>query len=207
MRVPKNALFLPDLFNRTITLYNRHQNPQEKRTEWHRTVLRGCAVTSRHAQSMNVGGQEVIFGDHFIVRIPKDERYRPSREWNRRLMPLVALDGVVVDDESETIYVSGGLVLAPLEARDGIVRDRRGDIIYVLAQSFTLNPGDLVFIGDVDVEINEKVEGKRSRDYLEMYAPDCFFVQSYADNTGPPRGLEHYKLVCGTRSGGGASWG
>lgn len=60
-------------------------------------------------------------------------------------------------------------------------------------ERFTLSPGDLVFIGNMIIEIDETESGKRVNDHLNEYKPDCFTVKLVKNNAEAPF-LRHYRI-------------
>ena len=59
---------------------------------------------------------------------------------------------------------------------------------------FTLGKGDIIIKGEVDDEINEYQQGKRSTDLIAKYKElqGCMSIEECANNTGGGRGQEHY---------------
>lgn len=62
---------------------------------------------------------------------------------------------------------------------------------------FTLANGDIIVLGEVDDEIDEYTEGKRSNDLLTKYKAydECIEIESYVNNVQTGVGLEHYRVV------------
>lgn len=61
-------------------------------------------------------------------------------------------------------------------------------------EQFTLGVGDIIVAGEVDFEIDEYTNGKRSSDLIKKYSewPGCFTVETVNINVGGGRGNEHY---------------
>lgn len=62
---------------------------------------------------------------------------------------------------------------------------------------FTLGNGDIIILGEVDDTVDEYTSGKRSNDLIKKYKEfdECIEVETYVDNTGVGKGLEHYRIV------------
>lgn len=76
----KEGQMLPT-FDYTVTILNKlkAQHSATKQDVWFKTVVNNCAWTSTIVRS--VAGTTVSVGSSYIVRIPKDSRYRPYSEW------------------------------------------------------------------------------------------------------------------------------
>ena len=61
-------------------------------------------------------------------------------------------------------------------------------------QFFTLSESDIIVAGEVDFEVDEYENGKRSSDLMKVYKewPGCFVVETVNINVGGGRGNEHY---------------
>ena len=64
-------------------------------------------------------------------------------------------------------------------------------------QFFTLSSGDIVIKGNIDVEIDEYTQGKRSNDIIGKYKRlgECMVVDASSDNTGVSRCDPHYYIT------------
>ena len=64
------------------------------------------------------------------------------------------------------------------------------------AGRFTISRGDVIILGDVDDEVDEYSQGKRSTDLINKYkeASRCMVVEDFQDDTGGGRGSEHYHV-------------
>lgn len=85
----------------TITLYNclRAKDNQEKKDVWIRTVINGCFYKASTTLIQN--GTEASLSNTYTVRIQKDDRYTPYREWmklpeNARKEYFTVSDGDIV---------------------------------------------------------------------------------------------------------------
>ena len=61
--------------------------------------------------------------------------------------------------------------------------------------TFTIAPGDIVVCGEVSDAIAD-AQGQRDTDLLKKYAPNCFRVKTFSDNTKISEAA-HYKLTGG----------
>ena len=61
---------------------------------------------------------------------------------------------------------------------------------------FTLRPGDIIVVGEVQEEIDEYTAGHRSTDFIKKYKAlqGCLTVQEVGNNTGVGRGSQHYRV-------------
>lgn len=68
-------------FDYTVTILNKLkvQHSVTKNDVWFKSVVKNCAWTSSIVR--NISGTSVSVGASYIVRIPKDSRYRPYAEW------------------------------------------------------------------------------------------------------------------------------
>lgn len=57
---------------------------------------------------------------------------------------------------------------------------------------FTFNDGDLLVKGEIEDEISEYTNGKRSSDLMRKYKSRCVEITEYRNNTGEGRVCEHY---------------
>lgn len=65
----------------TITILNKlkAQHSETKQDIWKKTVVKNCAWSSNLVR--NIAGTSVSVGASYIVRIPKNEDYKPYSEW------------------------------------------------------------------------------------------------------------------------------
>ena len=71
----------PEWWNKTITLFNKYTDMQEKKTVWYRFVI--ANVFFKNTASETLSGNNVYYADNFVVRIPKNSRYMPYAEWEK----------------------------------------------------------------------------------------------------------------------------
>ena len=112
------------MWNKTITIYNKHEDKQTGLIKWYRHILSDCFFKTTNNR-INVGSVS-ISSDDTIVRIPAQECYIPPFDWNN------------LRDDIKQYY-------------------------------FTINKGDLIFLGEVSEDIDEYTPGKRSSDLIEKY--------------------------------------
>lgn len=113
------------MWNKTITLYNKHEDKQTGIIKWHRHEIEGCfyKITDK---KLNAGNTQLKTSDS-IIRIPEQKNYLPPYEW--------------------------------LKLPDNKIDD-----------CFTLQTGDLIFLGAVKDDIDEYTQGKRSNDLVKKYS-------------------------------------
>lgn len=58
---------------------------------------------------------------------------------------------------------------------------------------FTLSPGNVIFIGDTDFEIDEQTDGMRMSDLRNDHKDKCFEIRRFSDNTKIGF-LKHYRV-------------
>lgn len=111
-------------WNKTITLYNKHEDEDTGLIKWFRHKLDRCfyKVTDN---TVNLGGVQLQTNDN-IIRIPAQADYIPPFEWSK------------------------------------LPNDQKG-------QYMTLQSGDLIFLGDIDTQIDEYTQGLRSSDLIAEY--------------------------------------
>ena len=66
-------------WDRTITLYNKHEDEQTGIIKWHRHLLHNCFV-KRTNNKVNVGNVQLQTDDN-IIRIPIQPNYLPPYKW------------------------------------------------------------------------------------------------------------------------------
>lgn len=68
---------------------------------------------------------------------------------------------------------------------------------YEMEQKFTLGVGDIVVLGEVDEEIDEYKQGKRSSDFMAKYKnlQGCIQIKTLSNNVGAGRCNQHYKIT------------
>lgn len=81
MRVSWKANQLTPTFDYTVTILNKlsAKDSTTKRDVWYPVVLHNCSFTG--ATIRDVQGTTVSVGNAFTCRIPKNEKYRPYKEW------------------------------------------------------------------------------------------------------------------------------
>lgn len=78
----KSGQMLPT-FDYTVTILNKlkAQNSATRQDVWVKTVVQNCAWTSNLVR--NISGTSVSVGGSYVVRIPKNENYKPYSEWTK----------------------------------------------------------------------------------------------------------------------------
>lgn len=69
----------PRWWDTTITVYNKHEDPQTKVITWHRNVVSGCFWKYQH-DKMTIG-QTVLESNKTICRVRKDDRFLEPYEY------------------------------------------------------------------------------------------------------------------------------
>lgn len=101
-------------WNKTITLYNKHEDEQTGLIKWYKHILTDCfyKVTNN---VVSVGGVQLQTDDN-IIRIPEQANYLPPYKWLQvpndkkgQAMTLQSGDLIFLGDVSEEIdeYTSG----------------------------------------------------------------------------------------------------
>jgi len=125
-------------WNKTITLYNRHQDALTDEIAWHRHTIRNCFFKSAR-NNVRAGSTQTASNDN-VARIPAQDNFVPANEWNA--LPV----------------------------------DKRGKYI-------TLQVGDVIVLGDINEDIDEYANGKRSSDLIAKHElSGSMFVDSYNIN-------------------------
>lgn len=95
-------------WNKTITLYNKHEDRQTGIVKWYRHKLERCfcKVTNN---KVNVGNVQ-IHTDDSVIRIPEQSNYLPPYKWNElpddeklNYMTLQSGDLIVLGDIEDQI--------------------------------------------------------------------------------------------------------
>lgn len=71
----------PMWWDKTITVYNKFQDPQTQVIKWYRTVLDNCFWKNQF-QRLTVGGVEVET-DSIICRVPESASFKQKQLWNK----------------------------------------------------------------------------------------------------------------------------
>lgn len=81
----KQGQLLPT-FDYTLTLLNRVKATDSTTglDVWKKTVLKNCAFSSRAIRNVQ-GSNTVSLGSAYVVRIPKNDDYKPYNEWYQTL--------------------------------------------------------------------------------------------------------------------------
>lgn len=104
----------PIWWDKTITLYNRYQDPVTDFISWKRTIITGAFV--KNANNKVVVGNVVINSNSVIVRIKASDLYKPNREWElltndkrNTYFTLKQGDIIVFEEVADTIdeYTNG----------------------------------------------------------------------------------------------------
>lgn len=142
---------MPEYWNDTITLYNKHEDTLTGGIFWYKHILKNCFV-KRTNNKVNISGVQLHSND-VIVRIPEQKDYVSAFEWQK---------------------LSN----------------------YDRNQKLTLQVGDLIFLGEVNEEIDEYTDGIRSSDLIAKYsALGSVSVNAVNINDNLPNG--HYYVRCG----------
>lgn len=93
-------------FDYTITILNKlkAQHSETKQDIWKKTVVKNCAWSSNLVR--NIAGTSVSVGASYIVRIPKNEDYKPYSEWIKTMQGFTFSTGdylILGDIEEEII--------------------------------------------------------------------------------------------------------
>ena len=70
----------PAWWDTTITVYNRHENPETGIVTWYHTVIPNCFW--KYVGDKITVGETVLETNNIICRIPKDDKYLDKYEWN-----------------------------------------------------------------------------------------------------------------------------
>lgn len=101
-------------WNRTITLYNKHEDEQTGLIRWYRRSLNNCFYKSTN-NTINIGGVQLQTDDN-IIRIPEQPNYLPPYKWlqvpndeKSQVFTLKGGDLIILGDVSEDIdeYTQG----------------------------------------------------------------------------------------------------
>lgn len=96
----------PEWWNTTVTVYNKYENPADRRITWHKTVLRNCFW--KYTGNKVVVGETAIETDTAICRIPKSTAFLERYDWNN------------TDDKSKHFTLGTGDILVRGEVADEI---------------------------------------------------------------------------------------
>lgn len=69
----------PAWWDKTVTIYNRFEDPQTHVISWHRFVVQGCFW--KYTGSKITVGETVLETDTTICRIPKNDKFLERYEW------------------------------------------------------------------------------------------------------------------------------
>lgn len=69
----------PIWWDRTITVYNRYEDPTTQVVRWDRHIITNCFVKT--SATLIAGGQITYNTSSNIVRIPQQNNYKPYDEW------------------------------------------------------------------------------------------------------------------------------
>lgn len=96
------------MWNKTITIYNKHEDKQTGLIKWYRHIIHDCFFKTTNSR-INVGSVS-ISSDDTIVRIPAQECYIPPFDWNnlpndikRQYLTINKGDLIFLDAVSEDI--------------------------------------------------------------------------------------------------------
>ena len=67
------------MWNKTITLYNRYEDPNTGAISWHRHLITGCFI--KHTNQKSHSGNVTFATDETIIRIPEQPSYMPPHQW------------------------------------------------------------------------------------------------------------------------------
>lgn len=94
----------PEWWNTTITVYNKHEDPDTRLITWHRTVLHDCFW--KYTGNKIVVGETALETNTTLCRIPVDPAFLETYQWN--------------DEEDKSAYftLSPGDILIKGEVED-----------------------------------------------------------------------------------------
>lgn len=122
------------MWNKTITLYNRHEDEQTGLVKWYKHTLHNCFFKATD-NIVNANGVKLQTND-YVIRIPAQKNFIPPHKW------------LELPSDKKIKYV-------------------------------TLQSGDLIFLGEINTEIDEYTSGKRSSDLIAKYkSVGSVFVKS-----------------------------
>ena len=75
----ENDVPYPDWWNKTITVYNKYIDDENRCVTWHRHVLQGCYFGTKETKS--ISGTEVQLSSSLIARVPYSFAYLPAHKW------------------------------------------------------------------------------------------------------------------------------
>lgn len=70
----------PEWWNTTVTVYNKYENPADRRITWHRTVIRNCFW--KNTGNTLVIGETAIDTNSTLCRIPVNSAFLEKYRWN-----------------------------------------------------------------------------------------------------------------------------
>ena len=121
------------MWNKTITIYNRHEDEQTGFIKWYRHIIENCFYKTTNNQ-INVGSV-LLNSDDTIIRIPSQSNYKTSFDWNN----------IPNDKKNEYLTIKKGDLILLGEVTEDIdeyiTGKRSNDIIekYSLLGAITIN--------------------------------------------------------------------
>ena len=95
-------------WNKTITLYNKHQDASTDEITWCRHIIKNCFFKATQ-NKVNVGNVQAV-SDNNVVRIPAQDNYINPQEWNtlsenvrKKYITLQAGDLIILGEINEEI--------------------------------------------------------------------------------------------------------
>ena len=69
----------PNWWDKTITLYNKYENPTTQLVKWYKHIIPNCFIKT--TSSMISGGQITYNTNNNIIRIPQNDAFKSYDEW------------------------------------------------------------------------------------------------------------------------------
>ena len=104
----------PVWWDQTVTIYNKHLNPETRVVTWYKSVVKNCFW--KYTGNKITVNESTIETDNTICRIPKNDKYLDRHEWeilpeeSRKEHFCLGTGDIIVKGEVEDIiddYVAG----------------------------------------------------------------------------------------------------
>lgn len=104
----------PVWWDQTVTIYNKHLNPETRVITWYKSVIKNCFW--KYTGNKITVNESTIETDNTICRIPKNDKYLDRHEWeilpeeSRKEHFCLGTGDIIVKGEVEDIiddYVAG----------------------------------------------------------------------------------------------------
>jgi hypothetical protein len=104
----------PVWWDQTVTIYNKHLNPETRVVTWHKSVVKNCFW--KYTGNKITVNESTIETDNTICRIPKNDKYLDRHEWeilpeeSRKEHFCLGTGDIIVKGEVEDViddYVAG----------------------------------------------------------------------------------------------------